>query len=535
MPARRISQRRHILAAAIAAVTMAGSVIGNATPLAVTSCADDGSPGTLRSVIATAPSGATVDMSGLKCSTITLSNGAIATSLQDLALVGPGPNLLNIDGASTHSILRHSGSGLLSIDSVKISHGAVVDYSARGGCIYSAGRVALNNAVVSSCIAHATGYEGIAYGGGVYGYSAVNLTQSIVSSNSAIADGAGVSAVASGGGINSTYVKLMSMSQVTANLAESGRIAEGGGITATYGQFADSSVSKNSATSQGTAARQSIGGGIYGRTLTTRNTIVSGNTVAASQGYAAGGGIWNRTKLVLLYSTATNNSVDSTAGTAFGGAVLAAGSFSLVYSTLDNNRSSGSAGGVSAGSAFINDSTVSQNRADNGVGGGVSAYALHLSNATVAFNFASKGAGGAYVYNTTSKSYLYGSIVANNTVGSSSTHAADLGADGNPNITGAKNLIISFDAAMTGVPADTLKVDPQLLPLANYGGTTRTHALKQTSPAIDAGTNNGNFRTDQRRGAYARIVGGAADIGAFEIQGPLDGDLIFANGFEGPE
>ena len=48
-----------------------------ASTLVVTSCADDGSPGTLRSVVSGAGDGDVVDLSGLSCGPITLTNGAI--------------------------------------------------------------------------------------------------------------------------------------------------------------------------------------------------------------------------------------------------------------------------------------------------------------------------------------------------------------------------------------------------------------------------------------------------------------------------
>ena len=64
--------------------------------------------------------------------------------------------------------------------------------------------------------------------------------------------------------------------------------------------------------------------------------------------------------------------------------------------------------------------------------------------------------------------------------------------------------------------------------MANNGGPTPTHALDPTSPAIDKGSNVLTLSFDQRGTPYARVVGAAADIGAFE----LDTDRIFANGFD---
>ncbi len=78
---------------------------GTGNTLPVTSCTDDpGDPGSLRNVLASAAEGDTVDLSALTCSTITLVNGALDTSvlgehhLYDVTLQGPGRDALTIDG-----------------------------------------------------------------------------------------------------------------------------------------------------------------------------------------------------------------------------------------------------------------------------------------------------------------------------------------------------------------------------------------------------------------------------------------------------
>jgi streptogramin lyase len=59
-------------------------------------------------------------------------------------------------------------------------------------------------------------------------------------------------------------------------------------------------------------------------------------------------------------------------------------------------------------------------------------------------------------------------------------------------------------------------VDPMLAPLAFNGGTTQTHALLAGSKAIDAGSNPLALTTDQRGAGFPRVVGAAADMGAYE-------------------
>ena len=58
---------------------------------------------------------------------------------------------------------------------------------------------------------------------------------------------------------------------------------------------------------------------------------------------------------------------------------------------------------------------------------------------------------------------------------------------------------------------------PPLQPLGYHGGGSRTHALFGGSIPIDAGANPLALATDQR--GFARVVGAAADMGAYEWSG----------------
>ena len=93
---------------------------------------------------------------------------------------------------------------------------------------------------------------------------------------------------------------------------------------------------------------------------------------------------------------------------------------------------------------------------------------------------------------------------------------------------------MAFATTIIGLPNTlTTGVCPQLGPLLDNGGPTRTHALMGTSPAIDAGNTFGAGLSvfDQRGSPFARVSGAAADIGAYEVQ---QGDIVFVNGFDGP-
>jgi hypothetical protein len=71
------------------------------------------------------------------------------------------------------------------------------------------------------------------------------------------------------------------------------------------------------------------------------------------------------------------------------------------------------------------------------------------------------------------------------------------------------------------------------MPLASNGGPTRTHALGEGSPAVDAGNNAAELEFDQRGEPFARVSGTQADIGAYERQQPPASDVIFRDGFDG--
>ena len=152
---------------------------------------------------------------------------------------------------------------------------------------------------------------------------------------------------------------------------------------------------------------------------------------------------------------------------------------------------------------------------------------MHLTNATVTGNSANGLGGGIWFHYPYYALGIESTIVAGNKVGSSPD---DIFAPGGT-AEGSHDLIIA--APGLNVPVDTISDDPLLLPLADNGGLTMTHALAAGSPAIDAGSNPEGFPFDQRSmAAFARVSGSAADIGAFEVQSSGPTDRIFTNGFD---
>jgi hypothetical protein len=288
-------------------------------------------------------------------------------------------------------------------------------------------------------------------------------------------------------------------------------------------------------TARDTRGEDAAGGGIYASgALTLSHSTVSGNTSTSTARFADGGGAFAHGAIEVDYSSVSGNVASGLDYLNRGGGlcVFNAGTATsrIAHSTIDGNRADRGAGliasgiGSSGAAIEIDESTISGNSAN--------AYAavyidgpFTLNASTIAFNQSGSGPGveiAASGYTVRFES----SIVANNFGGGTEY---DLGDRGYPlTIAGANNLVVAANGI--ALPADTIGTDPQLLPLADNGGPTRTHALAAGSPALDAGNDLAGGATDQRGAGFPRVFGAAADIGAFEQQTPSD--TIFADGFE---
>jgi hypothetical protein len=469
-------------------------VVRGGTVREVTSCADDGSEGTLRSVLLIAEEDDTVDMSALTCSTITL-DPALGSldmgvfgdnQLYRINLVGPGRDELTIDGAGATNLIEHiafSGSqAFLSISDLSLANGTYAGGLA--ACINASGSLTLTRVDISGC-------------------------------------------QTTGGGPQFAAAVIASTLAMT-----------------------DSTVTGSTGTTAGPGDTRVVLGAVYADTAELVNSTISGNTITSESGgngtnyFTAGGGLYVRGDASITQSTISGNTATTT-GTgldAIGGGVFATGDLIIENSTIDGNVVDGDGGGVFK-ARFSNygdpgtfmtiaNSTISGNSAARG-GGISSARPSTIANSTIAFNDAQNGAGGMIFQPVGADNLQFdfqSTILASNTVGETATLPTDLGSTGNLIVAGASNVI--GDAGAFALPPDTLADDPLLVALADNGGPTRTHALEEDSPAIDAGNNAGAFEFDQRGEGFPRVVGAAADIGAFESEGGVIDDTIFRNGFE---
>ena len=261
-----------------------------------------------------------------------------------------------------------------------------------------------------------------------------------------------------------------------------------------------------------------VGSGVYN---TNRGVLTVSGSVFSNN---IGSGIFNYyipamgtplTKVTITGSTFSGNKSGS------GGGILSlGGDVTVNNSTLTNNIAEGlqyaAGGGIclyQGGVLSVSNSTFVGNQAI--FGGGISAsfgVSAKISNSTFSGNHAHEIGGGIF-HTVTPTLTLNNSILANNTAVIAST--ANLGSFSTR--IGSHNLIEGWNGAgLTG----TITADPNLGPLANYGGPTWTMPLLPGSPAINAGNASvpgGVPATDQR--GMPRINGGNIDIGAFETSG----------------
>jgi hypothetical protein len=238
---------------------------------------------------------------------------------------------------------------------------------------------------------------------------------------------------------------------------------------------------------------------------------------------------------------ASSSTPNEDGGNALGGAIYSQGIVSVVDSTLHGNQAiggnagPGGRGGGGYGGAVHNDhatlsvvnSTFSGNSVFSGTGatiavsrGGAIATengSTSIYNSTITNSTASTGRG-LYVYalNGTATVAIQSTIIGQSDVSVQKREfltAADV--NGDIIVTGGNNLIRSQgDFQFITVSTD----DPLLEPLANNGGPTMTHAITANSPALNSGNNSQNLAFDQRGASFARVAGGTADIGAYELQ-----------------
>jgi hypothetical protein len=396
--------------------------------------------------------------------------------------------------AATAGGLQSSGGGIwnggtLTVTDSTLSGNTATSlpyYGSLGGGIANSGTLTVSNSTFSGNTAGGSGGEG----GGIWNSGTLSITGSTFNGNSATGfNGEGSGAWNSG---------TLSITGTTFN----GNSASfgGGGIwnSAGISSIANSTLSGNSP--------EVLGGGmeIEGGTV-----IIVGSTLSRNTAAGMSGGIDNAGTLVVARSTLSDNTAETSAGGVYNDA---GGRLTVTHSTLSGNSAGSNAGGIwNLGTATVTNSTLSGNTGS--VGGGIfNLRTLTITNSTLSDNAAAVTGGG--IDRFTGTVTIRNTIVAGNTAPTSPDVLGLLDSGGH-NLIGDGSGGDGFtDTDLVGTPDQP--VDPQLEPLGDYGGPTRTQRPLPSSPAVDAGDNADAPATDQR--GFARIVNGVIDIGAVELQ-----------------
>lgn len=256
---------------------------------------------------------------------------------------------------------------------------------------------------------------------------------------------------------------------------------------------------------------------------TGHNVRIQGITIRNGYITGRGGGIRvDGSSLTLIEVTVDNNTSSNTISGDGGGIYVREGGLGMEGCTLSNNFASGGGGGIYLyySSASMVNTTFSGNRA-NKSGGAIGTLSddpenIWLYYITIYDNSVRENGGGMQLESRFS-AYILNSIVAGNNAGMKG-----------PDIFGE---IISQDYNLIGNTSDATIAgstthnitgqDAKLGSLQNNGGSTLTHALLQSSPAIDAAIcrNPLHDQRDQIRPIDKPEIVNVADgcdIGAYE-------------------
>ncbi len=254
------------------------------------------------------------------------------------------------------------------------------------------------------------------------------------------------------------------------------------------------------------------------------NLTITGGAASAGPSNDQGGGIYNQGDLSLTAVSITNSSAES------GGGLYSEGSVMVEASTFSGNSANGAGGGayiVSDGGTstfFVGNVTFSGNTAAQG--GAIAADAT-TGSADIGLGFVtlsgnSAGNGSALFANSGSTFTIGSSIVDGDPVSDQCVTNGGSFVSVGYNISSDASCNLSLDT-------DLANTDPGLAALAlNAPGTTATHALLPSSPAINHIPNAANgcgdrVTTDQRGEGRPFPGGGMCDVGAYEAQ--FDPDL----------
>jgi uncharacterized repeat protein (TIGR01451 family)/CSLREA domain-containing protein len=433
----------------------------------------------------------------------TAANGCTLREAFEDANASPGDDVVTLPAG--HYRITHQQLGALRVDDM------------------TQGNLELNGAGATSTIIDAEGLSGVieVLLGSSFDVSGVTVT------------GGALCGCATGGGIAAEPDTSVTVSD--SRLTKNSSIV-GGGISSFGGDVLLSNVEVDHNLSI------ILGGGVAvegGSLIVEDSYIHDNNTIAGS-----GGGI---------YSAAASECPPSECPESSGAALKGdpnpglGGEFSVSNTTISDNSAAGDGGGIyfDAGTGEEMPPDSLSLRAEGDVPPGV------LTNSTVSGNTTLGGGGGAVWVNDGSFDIASSTITGNQAFDDSPGGVFTAANPNEGNATSFKNTILSdnrafgevvncdsqFFAALVdrggnledetdcGFELEASNLDPKLGPLAGNGGPTPTHALRDDSPAIEGGVNDGAPSFDQRGGDRPPADGSAGatvDSGAYEAYSLAD-------------
>jgi len=322
-------RKRHLAELLALTFGIAGTAHADQTAY-VTSCLDDGSVGTLRSVVTGAIGGTIVDAyTQSNCSTITLTQGEIVLlSGVDISIMGHN-GAPHIVAAPNSRVFRQPVSvGIfgyqptMTLIGLTISGGRIyttADSAAIGGCI-SGNYVGVIDSTVSDCIAGSAGSD--SSGGAVSGLN-VALNHSRIENSGAYA--AGRDKIARGGGVYGAHRVECTNSTITGNHVAAEGSGEGGGVFSVYSVDLDGCTIDHNGADRGGGVAQST---------TTIPSSIRNSTISSNSATIAGGGLLFISPVSFHNSTVAFNQTPGDCG-----GVLALGPITAYSSIFADNRS----------------------------------------------------------------------------------------------------------------------------------------------------------------------------------------------------
>lgn len=208
----------------------------------------------------------------------------------------------------------------------------------------------------------------------------------------------------------------------------------------------------------------------------------------------------------------------------YGGALAhPTGPITITESLFEGNDGGGALAFQNNTDVTLVNTTIVGNHGVSGYPGGLYSNnfsVIRMVNDTISGNTCAGGCfnGGGVLQNTGGMLTLRNTIIAGNLDLTNGTVSNCNG--GGTRISLGHNLLDSPDNGLcvAATAGDQFGIDPQLEPLAEHGGPTRTAAIGAASPAYNAATNTECPATDQRGLGFPRPAAGTCDIGAFEVQ-----------------